>query len=223
VTAANTDPAYELSHRAAVAQERITVADQNSVDAANQEPAANREPADVGQQKAAELGSWRPENVVNQEEIAWTKAAQGKFRYRRKSFTAAARMDRLGASLYEIEPGASAFPRHYHCANEEAIYVLEGEGMLSLGAAEVRVRAGDFAAIPRGSEYAHRLRNCSDQPLRYLCFSTMIEPDVGVYPDSNKVGFFEGSAPGGPKERRRLTGMFRRDTEVGYFEGEDDA
>src|SRR2546425_6801813 len=110
----------------------------------------------------------KAKTVVNQDEIAWTTAAQGKSRSRRKSFTAAAGMRRLGASLYELEPGASAFPRHYHCANEEAIYVLEGEGVLSIGAAEVRVRAGDLAALPRGSEYAHRLRNCGERPLRYL-------------------------------------------------------
>ena len=166
----------------------------------------------------------KPANVVRQEEIAWTEAAQGKFRYRRKSFTAVAEMRQLGASLYELGPGASAFPRHYHCANEEAIYVLEGEGVLSIGAAEeVLMGAGDFAALPRGSEYAHRLRNSGEQPLRYLCFSTMIEPDVFVYPDSNKVGFFAGAAPGGDKSRRRLSGIFRLEDGVGYFDREPDA
>jgi uncharacterized cupin superfamily protein len=164
-----------------------------------------------------------PANVVNQDEIAWTEATQGKFRHRRKSFTAATPMQRLGASLYELEPGASAFPRHYHCANEEAIYVLEGEGTLTVGESQVPVRAGDFAALPRGPEHAHRLRNSSGRPLRYLCLSTMIEPEVTVYSDSNKVSVFDGAAPGGPKERRRLTGIFRRDSEVGYFDGEPDA
>ncbi len=165
----------------------------------------------------------KPTNVVRQEEIAWTEAAQGKFRYQRKSFTAAAGMRQLGASVYEIEPGASAFPRHYHCANEEAIYVLEGEGVLIVGDAEVKMGAGDFAALPRGDEYAHRIRNGSDRPLRFLCFSTMIEPDVTVYADSNKVGFFVGAAPGGDKRQRRLTGVFRRESEVDYFDGEPDA
>jgi uncharacterized cupin superfamily protein len=165
----------------------------------------------------------KPTNVVRQEEIPWTEAAQGKFRYRRKSFTAAAGMRQLGASVYEIEPGASAFPRHYHCANEEAIYVLEGEGVLSVGESEVKVEAGDFAALPRGGEYAHRIRNGSDRPLRFLCFSTMIEPDVAVYADSNKVSFFVGAAPGGDKRQRRLTGVFRRESEVDYFDGEPDA
>ncbi|MBI3758837.1 MAG: cupin domain-containing protein [Deltaproteobacteria bacterium] len=165
----------------------------------------------------------KPSNIVNQDQIAWTEAAQGKFRYRRKAFTALAGMERLGASLYELEPGASAFPRHYHCANEEAIFVLEGEGVLALGDSQTPVRAGDFIALPRGPEHAHRLSNRSQSPLRYLCFSTMIEPDVAVYSDSNKVGFFAGSAPGGAKEKRRLTGVFRRDSEVGYFDGEADA
>jgi len=165
----------------------------------------------------------RPANVVNQDEIAWAEAAQGKFRYRRKSFTAAAGMHRLGASIYEIEPGAAAFPCHYHCANEEAIYVIEGEGTLRVGDSETPVRPGDFISLPRGREHVHRLDNHSQRPLRYLCFSTMIEPDIAVYSDSNKVGFFAGSAPGGPKEKRRLTGIYHRDTEVGYFDGEPDA
>ncbi len=165
----------------------------------------------------------KPANIVNQDQIAWSAAAQGKFRYRRKAFTAAAGMQLLGASIYEIDPGASAFPRHYHCANEEAIFVLEGEGTLALGDAESPVRAGDLIALPRGADYAHRLSNSSQQPLRYLCFSTMIEPEVAVYADSNKVGFFVGSAPGGPKELRRLAGIFRFESLAGYFDGEPDA
>jgi len=164
-----------------------------------------------------------PANVVNQDQIVWTEAARGKFRYRRKAFTAAAGMHRLGASIYEIEPGAAAFPRHYHCANEEAIYVLEGEGILRVGDSETELRPGDFVALLRGREHAHRLDNRSERPFRYLCFSTMIEPDIAVYMDSNKVGFFEGSAPGGPKEKRRLTAVFRRDMEVGCFDGEPEA
>jgi hypothetical protein len=44
-----------------------------------------------------------------------------------------------------------------------------------------------------------------------------------VYPDSNKVGYFAGSAPGGPKELRRLAGIHRSDSVVGYFDGAMDA
>jgi uncharacterized cupin superfamily protein len=108
----------------------------------------------------------KPANIVNQGPDRMDEAAQGKFRHRRKAFTAPAGMERLGASLYAIESGASAFPRHYHCANEEAIFVLKGEGLLALGESETHVRAGDFIALPRRAEYAQRLSNSSQLPLR---------------------------------------------------------
>jgi hypothetical protein len=49
----------------------------------------------------------------------------------------------------------------------------------------------------------------------------MIEPDVMVYPDSNKVGISAGSAPGGPKEERTFSKFLRADAEVGYYDGEE--
>lgn len=35
----------------------------------------------------------------------------------------------LGCTLYEVPPDHSAVPYHYHTANEEALYVLTGEGI----------------------------------------------------------------------------------------------
>jgi hypothetical protein len=48
----------------------------------------------------------------------------------------------------------------------------------------------------------------------------MVEPGVMVYPDSDKIGLFAGSAPGGPKEKRTFSKFLRVDAEVGYYEGE---
>lgn len=56
--------------------------------------------------------------------------------------------------------------------------------------------------------------------LRYLCYSSMVEPDVMVYPDSGKVGIFSGAAPGGPKEKRIFSKCLRGEAEVGYYGGE---
>ena len=47
--------------------------------------------------------------------------------------------------------------------------------------------------------------NVSDATLRYLCFSTMVEPDVMIYPGSEKIGAFVGAALGAPKEKRTLS------------------
>jgi hypothetical protein len=64
------------------------------------------------------------------------------------------------------------------------------------------------------------MTNTSSQPCRYLVISTMQEPDIGVYPDSDKVGVFAGAAPGGLAELRTLSGFFRRSAAVDYWDGE---
>ena len=95
--------------------------------------------------------------------------------------------------------------------------------MLRLGDERVPVRAGSFIAMPPGPAHAHRLYNSSSAPLRYLCVSTMITPEVVVYPDSDKVGLMVGSAPGGDPARRTLAGVYKQDSGVGYYDGEPDA
>lgn len=160
-------------------------------------------------------------NATGEDDLRWSEQSHGeKFGYRRKSLSGAAGGEKLGCSLYEVSPGKRAWPRHYHLANEEAIYVLEGSGALRIGAEEIEVSAGDYVALLAGEEGAHQLTNDSDAVLRYLCFSTMIAPDVMVYPDSNKVGIFGGAAPGGRKEERTFSRFLRGDAEAEYFEGE---
>jgi uncharacterized cupin superfamily protein len=160
-------------------------------------------------------------NVVGDQDVQWSEQYHGeKFGYRRKSLGSAAGGEKLGCSLFEVPPGRRAWPYHYHLANEEAIYVLEGSGMLRVGEEEVPVSQGDYVALPAGAEGAHQLMNSSEAVLRYLCFSTMVEPDVMVYPDSEKVGISGGAAPGGPKAKRTFSKFLRGDVEVGYYDGE---
>jgi uncharacterized cupin superfamily protein len=163
-------------------------------------------------------------SVIHESDLEWVETAQSPaFRSRRRKLSAATGAHMLGASIYELPLGASAFPFHYHCANEELIYVLEGEGTLRIGEQKIPVRAGSFAAMPPGRDHAHRLYNTSDAPLRYLCISTMIHPEVGVYPDSHKVGVMVGSAPGGDPAQRTLAGVYRKNSGVTYYDGEADA
>ena len=161
-------------------------------------------------------------NVVNEQDLEWGEQSHGeKFGYRRKQLGSAAGGEKLGCSLYEVPPGRRAWPYHYHLANEEAIYVLEGSGTLRIDERQITLSWGDYVTMPVGERGAHQIINTSDGPLRYLCFSTMIEPDAMVYPDSNKIGLFAGSAPGGSKEKRTVSTFLRADAEVGYYEGEE--
>lgn len=138
----------------------------------------------------------------------------------RRNLGRAAGGEKLGCSLVELEPGKRSWPYHYHLANEEALYVLEGRGELRLGDRCIPLVAGDYVALPCRPQGAHQTHNTGDTPLRYLCISTMIEPDIAVYPDSDKVGLFAGSAPGGPKDQRTLSTFLSRSATVGYWDGE---
>ncbi len=162
-------------------------------------------------------------NVVSEKNLEWGESSYGeKFGYRRKSLSLATGGEKLGCSLYEVGPGRRAWPFHYHAANEEAIYVLGGSGTLRIGGDKVPISNGDYVTFPAAREEgAHQLVNTSDSTLRYLCFSTMVEPDVTIYPGSGKIGVFVGAAPGGPTEKRTLSKFLKVDAEVGYFEGEE--
>ena len=99
--------------------------------------------------------------------------------------------------------------------------MLEGSGTLRIGGEEIRVSQGDYVALPARAQAAHQIVSDSGAVLRYLCFSTMVEPDVMIYPDSGKIGIFGGAAPGGPKEKRTFSKFLREEAEVGYYEGEE--
>ena len=161
-------------------------------------------------------------HVVNESELDWTAGKNGEnFELERKQLGAAAGGRHLGCSLIRVPPGKCAWPFHYHCANEESIYILEGEGVLRLGDKEIPVKTGDYLAFPPGPETAHQLRNASKRVLLYLCLSTMIPTEVVGYPDSKKLGMIAGSAPGGDSKKRHITSFFRADDAVPYWYGEE--
>jgi len=162
----------------------------------------------------------RPPNIVNTDALKWVEGGDEiRFECSRKSFTHATNGEKLGCSLYRVEPGMTAFPFHLHHGNEEAIFILSGEGTLRLGAGRHAVGPGDYIALPAGRE-AHQLLNEGADLLEYLCFSTMIQPEVMEYPDSGKVGAIAGAPPGGDKTDRNVFGFYKRDSAVDYYEGE---
>jgi uncharacterized cupin superfamily protein len=163
----------------------------------------------------------RHPNIINIQELESTKQQHGEsYLLHRKQLGAKTRGDKLGCSWIELPPGKKSWPMHYHCVNEESIYILEGEGTLRIGEEKVAVRAGDYISFRAGKDDAHQMINTSSAPLRYLCISTMEPNEIAVYPDSNKVFVCAGSAPGGAKEKRILTSVFRSGDTVDYWDGE---
>lgn len=159
--------------------------------------------------------------IVHENEVNWMELSHGeRIAFRRKLLGQATGAEKLGCSLFEVAPGKRAFPFHYHFANEEALYILSGAGTLRLGAEEFAVGAGHFVSFRSGPDEAHQLINTGLVPLRYICFSTMIGPEVCGYPDSEKFGIIAGRAPAGSGCISAMRKCFREASEVDYYEGE---
>ena len=113
--------------------------------------------------------------------------------------------------VYELPPGKSAYPYHYHLKNEETFFVLKGEGLLRTPEGERAVKAGDLFFFPSGENGAHKLTNTSEtEMLVYLDFDIVHDLDVTMYPDSGKIGIW------GMDTNK----IYRIGDDVDYYEGE---
>ena len=156
---------------------------------------------------------------VNVDDMAWSRTEHDETAFKRKHLGEAAGGDQLGCSLYELPAGGRSWPYHYHTANEEALFVLAGSGTLRCDGEDVTLREGEYVSFPADASGAHRVVNDSAGPLRYLVVSTMIEPDVTVYPDTDTFGVYVGSPPGG-REDRPFEGYYDREATVDYWSGD---
>jgi uncharacterized cupin superfamily protein len=92
--------------------------------------------------------------------------------------------DRLGATLYEIDPGGAVSPYHVHHANEEMLLVVSGRPSLRSPEGTRDLSPGDVAGFPAGAAGAHRVLNRSAEPARVLLISTMVFPEVAEHLDT---------------------------------------
>lgn len=128
--------------------------------------------------------------------------------------------ERLGYNVTIVPPGKRAFPYHQHHVIEEMVLVLEGEGTLRFAGKEYRIKKHDVIAFPPGPNRAHQIINTSRSDLKFLCLSTRETADVVEYPDSDKVLAYSGPPPE-PGKQPYLRVIFRKDSAVDYFDGEE--
>jgi uncharacterized cupin superfamily protein len=119
----------------------------------------------------------------------------------------------LGGSLYELPPGQSNCPYHYEHGNEEWLVVLDGKLTVRHPGGEDELEPGDVVCFPDGPNGAHKLTNRRDATVRILMLSTLVEPSVSVYPDSDKIGVWPGH------DRDNI--IVRRESNVPYWDGEE--
>jgi uncharacterized cupin superfamily protein len=122
--------------------------------------------------------------------------------------------ERLGLSVWELDPGEAAYPYHFHLAEEEVLVVLEGRPALRGPEGWRRLERGAAVRFPPGAEGAHQLVNDGSELVRFLAVSTHGRPDVVLYPDEGKIGPAERTPDGSG-----LKLYFKLDDAVGYDEG----
>ncbi len=133
------------------------------------------------------------------------------FEYFKREIVPQSERKQCCVSLYEIPPGKSAYPYHYHMQNEEVFYILKGSGLLKTPSGQRTVSEGDFLFFPANEKGAHKLTNASDSELLiYLDFDTNNPIDVAFYPDSNKMGVFGDT----------LRQLYHTKDQAEYYDGE---
>jgi|SRR5579884_1012739 len=118
----------------------------------------------------------------------------------------------ISVRLFEIPPGESLCPYHYEYV-EEWLLVLDGTIELRTPTGSENLETGAVVCFPPGPDGAHKTTSRGAAPARIVMFSSVHEPSVAVYPDSDKIGVWPGNEDD--------TVMLRRqDGHVGYYEGE---
>lgn len=138
------------------------------------------------------------------------------FRCRRARIGRKAGAEQLGASVWDVPPGQAAYPYHFHYAEEELLFVLSGRPSLRTPAGWRDLVPGEAVAFLVGEGGAHQLVNRTDETVRLLVVSPSGVPEICGYPDSDKIGVYEGLPEGGG-----LRELYRRSDAVDYYEGEE--
>lgn len=90
-------------------------------------------------------------------------------------------LQRLGLHLVRLTQGHDSTTFHYHEADEEFLYVLEGRGVAEIGEDRVDIAPGDLLAFTAPSP-PHMLHNPFPEDLVYLVGGERNAVDVVRYP-----------------------------------------
>jgi uncharacterized cupin superfamily protein len=91
----------------------------------------------------------------------------------------------FGVNLTTVKPGAQSALRHWHSAQDEFIYLLEGELVLVTDGGEQVLGPGMCAGFPAGKANGHHLINRTGRDAVYLEVGDRTRNDAVTYPDNN--------------------------------------
>jgi len=100
----------------------------------------------------------------------------------------AAGLTQFGVNLMRLPPGSWTSQRHWHTAEDEFVWVVEGEVVLVTDEGEQTLRAGDCAGFPAGVANGHHIQNRSGAEAVLLEVGSRKPDEDGCdYPDIDLV------------------------------------
>lgn len=99
----------------------------------------------------------------------------------------AGHLSQFGSFVEVLQPGAQSSIKHWHSAEDEMVYVLEGEVTLIEGDTETVLHPGDAATFRSGVAVGHTLQNRSAMPTKCLIVGTRAALDHITYADHDRV------------------------------------
>ena len=97
-------------------------------------------------------------------------------------------LDQFGVNLLRLPAGAWSSQRHWHSAEDEFVWVVEGEVVLIEEGGETILRAGDCAGFKAGVADGHKIENRSDREAVLLeVGSRRPTDDACDYPDIDMI------------------------------------
>ncbi len=124
-----------------------------------------------------------PENFLKEEEFAEGATVPSQ----RLWISEAGGLTQFGAFIEVLAPGASSSIKHWHSAEDEMVYVLEGQVVLIEGDEEKVLRPGDAATFRAGMPVGHCLVNRGSVPSRCMVVGTRAPVDLITYPDHDRI------------------------------------
>lgn len=104
-------------------------------------------------------------------------------------------LTQFGAFVEVLQPGTRSSITHWHSAEDEMVYVLEGHVTLVEGDTDTLLKPGDAATFRAEVALGHCLWNRSASPTRCLVAGTRAPVDRITYPDHDRVCHRDRSLP----------------------------
>ncbi len=95
----------------------------------------------------------------------------------------AAALAQFGVNLLRLPPGVWSSQRHWHAAQDEFVWVVEGEVVLVTDDGEELLGPGDCAGFKAGVANGHHLQNRSTRDALVIEIGTRNPEDATDYPD----------------------------------------